>query len=233
MSNWIKELEKIENEIKEKQLLIENIKNFDNLSLVDKIDILKQTELDTQNKMIPIVLKDFKSEILRNSKEVYIDSNYFVIKLKNFNFNISLYSEKSIRIKTTEKLLPEETVSSISKETKDLMKIVEEFINNPSFSNYKKILNAQHKKISFRNYLYYYSYKGKDNLKKDYESSYRMVKHYIKEEQEQHKKQEEIKEKNKELKKEIEIFKESIKEDIDYFKLNGYNIHLNFESNFL
>lgn len=224
-----KAIKELEEEIKEREGLINKIKDFKNLDLSDKLQTLKKCTLRYEREVMPsIVQEDFKTDILRNGK-ANIGVNYFYIKNDTYTFYIGLFNRNIIEIEN------ENRISNVSKyeypksyyDSKESILILDRFLENTTFKNYKEALSKIYKNTSRLYSLNYFI--NKKLAIKLVEERKRDLSAYI---SVQEKKFEEIKEslrKNEELKEKNENFLLSIKADLDYFKEKGYAINLRLE----
>jgi len=182
-------VEELLNEIKEKNEVIEKLKNKDNL-FVDNSDEIKEDILKLYKK-IKIELENIKEqksnfEFDKISENIILQNEYFndiLMKYsKEFNKD-NLFNEMNLLIKNTLKLKKEEKYDSIFNEYKNNMdKIFKEQIENKKIKNISE--NSQLKIFTinyFYDYLqYYFSYqllnKGYEKLKIDNKTLINMTK---------------------------------------------------------
>lgn len=225
-----KAIEKLEKEIKEKEDLIKNIKDFDNLSLSDKLQTIKHCSLRYERDIIPkIIQKDFKSEILRNSEDVHIGVNNFFIKHNGFTFSVGLYNGKIVEIESDEKVRNYNNKTSIVINETSLQDIkeIKEFLNKQSFKKYKKVLPKLYREFSFANYLTYFL--GNKLIQKRANRRLKELESYVNYQQSKIKKDEENFKRNEELKLKQNKFLKDIEEDLKYFENNDYRVIFKFK----
>lgn len=224
-----KAIEKLEQEIMEKENLINNIKNFDNLSLSDKIKTIKNCSLRYERQEMPKILqKDFKSDILRNATSCHIGVNHFYIQHDIFVFKVGLYNGNIIEIESEDKLIDENNLKDIviTTEDRNLWESLNSFINYPTFKEYKKLIPKLKKKVSLINCLeYFLNNKGLiQRLTKKRDD----INDYILYREDYNMNNEEKLKNNKALKERCEKYLSYIEEDLNYFKENNYNISCKF-----
>ena len=229
-----KAISQLEKEVKERKELIDNIKNFESIGLSEKIQAIKNSTLRCERDTMPeIIQKEFKSDLLKNG-EAHIGVNYFYIKVENYTFFVGLFGGKTIEIENEKKISRTKDVEvnedklydKIYYDSKEAVSIMDEFLLNPSFSNYKKALARMYKKTSSIYSLNYFINRklAKElvqNRKDDFES-------FIRQREQQVKENKANIEKDNMLKQENEQFLLDIKSDLDYFEENGYRVILRF-----
>lgn len=222
-------IEKLETEIKEREDLIKNIKNFDILSLSDKLETIKYCSLRYERDTIPkIIQKDFKSKILRNSEDVHIGVNNFIIKHDGFIFSIGLYSGKIVEVESEEKVRSynDETPININETYLQDIKEIKEFLNKQSFKKYKKVLPKLYREFSSINYIMYFL--RNKLIQKKANIQLKELERYVSSQEIRIKEQEESLNRNEELKLKQEKFLKDIEVDLKYFESNDYRVIFKF-----
>lgn len=137
-----KAIEKLQDEINQKQNLINNIENFDDLSLIDKFKTIKECSLRYERQeMSKILQQEFKSDRLRNATSCHIGVNHFYIQHDIFVFKIGLYSGNIIEIESEEKIIDERKLKD-SIVTREERLLFESFLKTQSPSIIEFILST-------------------------------------------------------------------------------------------
>ena len=145
-------LEKERENIKEK---IELIKNFDSFDLVKKFEIAKDTNLKYQrDELVKNLMKDFKSEAIRNCDTAKIGVNYFTIRIDYIEILIPIYNYNLIAFKdVSNSRLVKQPLKDTSVEVKMIAHIKEKIRNLSLLNvfdrkNQKLILERYEKKLN-------------------------------------------------------------------------------------
>lgn len=221
-------IEKINKEIEEKQSLIEKIKEFNQLSLSDKIQTVKKCDLRYDREvMSKIIHSEFKSDLLRCG-EASIGVNYFTIKNEGFTFNVGLFNGKIIEIITDKKesIINIDLINIYNLKIDECKKAIDNLIafkNKPTFSKYKKLS----KRICSNKNLFKYILLIIQFKRLIAEYTDELDKHLtdLTIELKFHKAELSY---NNELKEKKEKYLKDIKIDLDYFTKNDYLISIKF-----
>lgn len=218
-----KAIEKLQDEINQKQNLINNIENFDDLSLIDKFKTIKECSLRYERQeMSKILQQEFKSDILRNATSCHIGVNHFYIQHDIFVFKIGLYSGNIIEIESEEKIIDERKLqdSIVTREERLLFENLNSFINNPTLKGYKELSPN----IKKRSYIEYF-FKNKKLIRRLTEKRNKLQEYIEYKERKLFENEEKI-EQNNDLREKCNQYLKDIEQDLNYFKEHNYNINL-------
>lgn len=227
-------IEKLEREIQEKQEIIELIKRFNELSFSDKLFAIKTSWLRTERQELPqIMQKEFKSKVLKDG-QAYFRPNEFQIKVDGYSFEIGFGFGKYLKIEADNKVRTmqydrKKMFDESDEKLFNQIKLLTRFSEKPSLKNYKEYWLYQSETMHRRVYLLnYFLFKRKtvQNLNERLSTlrhsvllqKLRFSENYMKVVE------------NDELKLKHQEFLTIIKDDLDYFKSEGYHIHLNFST---
>lgn len=221
-------ISKIQEEINQKQNLINNIENFDCLDLIGKLNILKESSLKSEKQeLAKLIQQDFKSDILRNSNSCHVGINRLYIQHDIFVFKVYLDNSNIIEIETEQKIIDERKLKDkiVTREERLFFDDLNSFINKPTFKGYKKLSPKFKENCSMKNSNYYLHNKKTIKI---LEETLTNMRDYIQYQEKQHMINEQIIINNNELKAVCDNYLLQIEEDLNYFKEKNYKLILKF-----
>lgn len=181
------------------------IKKFNSLNLIEKLDFIKKTNLTSQDEgIINSLLNSFKSKIIKEKGIGQISINYFIIDIEGFRIYIPFYSSNY--------------AISMGYLIDDIRK--EEI--KESKSKFEELLNLEKQ----MNELLFFQFKKRNVLKSKIKTTKSELE-YIKNRNIRAFERNEKRDKN--IKKNQKILFE-LKEDIKFFKENGYKLNYCIDS---
>lgn len=180
------------------------IKNFNNLDLIEKIDLIKKTNLRLQREEVAKnLINSFKSEIIRKKGTGEIAVNHFIVKIEGVKIYIPIYLNNIIYMGYFMDEIRKEKIKDIKPKQEELLDLEEE-INSLLFFQFKKRKELDLKIKRVRNEIEYIKNR---NLR--------------------------ITERNKKRDINIKNIKKillEIKEDIEFFEEHGYKFCYSIDS---
>lgn len=229
---YLKAINKLKTEIEDRENIISKIEDFDNLDLVNKFEVLRNSSLKVERDYMPVVLQGcFKSDVLRcGTAEIGV--NHFHITCGDYRFLVPTYSSHIITVENVANTLSNSMFPSsrpvVSKRLVDCRAALEDFIKNPTFRLYKTL--SKYRVVGGTVVAYIFAKKtvmsSIVDMLEDIKSEIARSEHNIVEY--------DLKlASDKQIESNNAMFIESISEDLNYFKSRGCTIDCKFQYSFL